>query len=189
MFLQTYLYTHFMLNFECFLYSRVEGKIDRLTVAGSPQGGTTPKMVVSQNEEGKVMYSLLTFNLETNPLDRQCDTRVIVESRPLQIIYDAVSISIRSNVIKNFISLRNFQLYRDVSEGLQNLVLCLLLTTRNPENSRQQVILDILSIINHFILFAQILLEQTPFGTFITFSFYDFKGCMILEVIRILNSF
>ncbi|XP_078330281.1 intermembrane lipid transfer protein VPS13A-like isoform X6 [Crassostrea virginica] len=72
---------------------QVEGKIDRLTVAGSPQGGTTPKMVVSQNEEGKVMYSLLTFNLETNPLDRQCDTRVIVESRPLQIIYDAVSIN------------------------------------------------------------------------------------------------
>ena len=121
MFLQiAYLYTHFMLTFECFLYSRVEGKIDRLTVAGSPQGGTTPKMVVSQNEEGKVMYSLLTFNLETNPLDRQCDTRVIVESRPLQIIYDAVSISIRSNVIKNFICLRNFQLYRNVSEGLQN---------------------------------------------------------------------
>ena len=31
------------------------------------------------------------MNLETNPLDGKCDTRVKVKSRPLEIIYDAVS--------------------------------------------------------------------------------------------------
>lgn len=70
---------------------RVEGKIDRLQVVGSPQDGSTPKMVVSQNQEKDKVYALLNFNLETNPLDKKCDTRVIVESRPLQIVYDAVS--------------------------------------------------------------------------------------------------
>lgn len=60
-------------------------------MVGSPQDGATPKMVMSQNEEKDKVYSLLNFNLETNPLDKKCDTRVIVESRPLQIVYDAVS--------------------------------------------------------------------------------------------------
>jgi vacuolar protein sorting-associated protein 13A/C len=70
----------------------VDGKIDKFTVVGSPQGGAVPRMVVSQNEEQKVVYSLLNFLLETNPLDRKCDTRVVLEARPLQIVYDAVRI-------------------------------------------------------------------------------------------------
>jgi len=35
--------------------------------------------------------SLIDVLFETNPLDGQCDTRVRVGARPLQIIYDAVS--------------------------------------------------------------------------------------------------
>ncbi|XP_056003796.1 intermembrane lipid transfer protein VPS13A-like isoform X2 [Ostrea edulis] len=72
---------------------QVDGKIDKFTVVGSPQGGTLPRMVVSQNEEQKVVYSLLNFLLETNPLDRKCDTRVVLEARPLQIVYDAISVN------------------------------------------------------------------------------------------------
>ncbi|XP_065940396.1 intermembrane lipid transfer protein VPS13A isoform X3 [Magallana gigas] len=79
---------------------QVEGKIDRLQVVGSPQDGSTPKMVVSQNQEKDKVYALLNFNLETNPLDKKCDTRVIVESRPLQIVYDAISINNMADFFK-----------------------------------------------------------------------------------------
>ncbi|XP_062597875.1 intermembrane lipid transfer protein VPS13A-like, partial [Saccostrea cucullata] len=79
---------------------QVEGKIDRFIVAGSPQGGSTPKIVVSLNEDKKVVYSLLNFNFETNPLDRSCDTRVVLDARPLQIIYDAISINNMADFFK-----------------------------------------------------------------------------------------
>lgn len=36
--------------------------------------------------------SLLKINFETNPLDKQCDQRVAVKARPLQIVYDAETI-------------------------------------------------------------------------------------------------
>lgn len=33
---------------------------------------------------------MLLVRLETNPLDKECDTIIIVESQPLQIVYDLV---------------------------------------------------------------------------------------------------
>lgn len=70
---------------------RVIGKVDDITVVGSKQEDTEPEIVVSQNKENGVDFSLLNVSLETNPLDRECDIRVSIESRPLQIVYDAVS--------------------------------------------------------------------------------------------------
>jgi len=35
---------------------------------------------------------LLTVLIETNPIDETCDQRIIVDSQPLQIVYDAVGI-------------------------------------------------------------------------------------------------
>ena len=57
-----------------------------------------------------------------------------------------------------------------------------------PGNSGQRVIPDFFSIINHLITIAQIASEQTSFGILLLFFFDDSKGCLNLEVIRILYS-
>ncbi|XP_060080495.1 intermembrane lipid transfer protein VPS13A-like [Ylistrum balloti] len=72
---------------------QLEAKIDRFTVNGVQQNGQTPRMVVSQTEEADQVYSLLDVQVETNPLDGACDTRVRVNARPLQMVYDAVTVN------------------------------------------------------------------------------------------------
>lgn len=72
---------------------QLEAKIDRFTVSGVQQNGQIPKMVLSQTEEADHVYSLLDVQVETNPLDGACDTRVRVNARPLQIVYDAVTVN------------------------------------------------------------------------------------------------
>lgn len=64
--------------------------MDKFTVQGTPQNGQSPYMALSQTKEADQVYSLLNAWFETNPLDGACDTRVRLNSRPLQIIYDAV---------------------------------------------------------------------------------------------------
>ena len=71
----------------------MEAKVDKFSVNGMKQNGMVPKMVVSQNDESEKAYALVDVNLETNPLDRSCDTRVRLNTRSLQIIYDAVCMS------------------------------------------------------------------------------------------------
>ena len=58
-------------------------------------------MVSSQLRVEDKTYPLLDIALETNPLDGQCDTRVNLTARPLEIIYDAVSITIFYKFIKD----------------------------------------------------------------------------------------
>ncbi|XP_033726256.1 vacuolar protein sorting-associated protein 13A-like isoform X3 [Pecten maximus] len=72
---------------------QLEAKIDRFTVSGVQQNGQTPRMVLSQTEEEDQVYSLLDVQVETNPLDGACDTRVRLNARPLQIVYDAVTVN------------------------------------------------------------------------------------------------
>lgn len=69
---------------------QIIGKIDNVTVDGTSQESSNVNLILSQNEDTQ---NLLNFNLETKPLDGECHTRVSIESRPLQIIYDAVSIN------------------------------------------------------------------------------------------------
>lgn len=85
------LYLVLFLQHLIFFSFRVDGKIDNFNVVGSKQEGTRPEIVMCQNKEYEVKYSLLIVKLEINPFDRKCDTRVIIKSRPLQIVYDAVS--------------------------------------------------------------------------------------------------
>ncbi|KAK6178554.1 hypothetical protein SNE40_013319 [Patella caerulea] len=71
----------------------VEAKIDRLSVSGTTQNKIKPKLVLSQTQELDQNFSLLAVNFETNPLDGDCDTRIKLKSRPLEITYDAVTIN------------------------------------------------------------------------------------------------
>ncbi|XP_029725509.1 intermembrane lipid transfer protein Vps13 isoform X2 [Aedes albopictus] len=64
-------------------------QMEELTISGLRQGEVLPIMVRSQLEESD---TLLDVSFETNPEDKLCDQRVVVTSRPLQIIYDAETI-------------------------------------------------------------------------------------------------
>ncbi|CAC5405082.1 VPS13A_C [Mytilus coruscus] len=77
----------------------VEAKMDKFTVQGTLQNGQSPYMALSQTKEADQVYSLLNAWFENNPVDGACDTRVRLNSRPLQIIYDAVTIN---NLVKFF---------------------------------------------------------------------------------------
>ncbi|ESO95114.1 hypothetical protein LOTGIDRAFT_160876 [Lottia gigantea] len=72
---------------------KLEAKIDNMTVTGTMQNNIRPKLVLSQTQDKDQNYSLLTVNFETNPLDGGCDTRIRVNSRPLEIAYDAITIN------------------------------------------------------------------------------------------------
>ncbi|XP_065079310.1 intermembrane lipid transfer protein Vps13 isoform X3 [Ochlerotatus camptorhynchus] len=64
-------------------------QMEELTISGLRQGDVLPTMVQSQLEGSD---TLLDVSFETNPEDKLCDQRVVVTSRPLQIIYDAETI-------------------------------------------------------------------------------------------------
>lgn len=70
----------------------VDATMDQLTIFGSPQNKLIPKMMSSKVIENDDTH-LLTIKFETNPLDGSCDTRVVVSSQPLQIIYDAITVN------------------------------------------------------------------------------------------------
>ena len=65
--------------------------MDKFTLLGTQQEDFIPRMITSQTETEQQVLSLIDVLFETNPLDQACDTRVRVNARPLQIIYDAVS--------------------------------------------------------------------------------------------------
>ena len=69
---------------------RVDARMDRLHVLGVPAGGSVPIMVSSQAQAANTALLAVTF--ETNPPDGQCDQRVKLNSQPLEITYDAVSL-------------------------------------------------------------------------------------------------
>ncbi|XP_052264161.1 intermembrane lipid transfer protein VPS13A-like [Dreissena polymorpha] len=79
---------------------KVNAKMDKMTVLGTQQGEIIPHMVSSVLEkltEQEEALSLIDFLFETNPLDGMCDARVRVNARPLQIIYDAVTVNHLAN--------------------------------------------------------------------------------------------
>ena len=62
---------------------------------------------------------LLTLLFEANPLDGACDQRVVIDSQPLQIIYDAVSsqeVLLHSKHSSFFL---HFEIFETELKGLQ----------------------------------------------------------------------
>ncbi len=80
-----------LLLLQCFLSPRVEASIQSFEVSGKAPtpGAQRPVLVTSQH---RTASTLLDAKFETNPLDGECDTRVSLGARPLEIIYDAVSL-------------------------------------------------------------------------------------------------
>ncbi|XP_067012189.2 intermembrane lipid transfer protein Vps13 [Anabrus simplex] len=70
---------------------KVVSTVDHLTIYGLKQGTYTPELVSSKElAEESVLLNVL---FETNPIDETCDQRLHVKNRPLQIVYDAVTIN------------------------------------------------------------------------------------------------
>uniref|UniRef100_A0A8C5MNH3 Vacuolar protein sorting 13 homolog A n=1 Tax=Leptobrachium leishanense TaxID=445787 RepID=A0A8C5MNH3_9ANUR len=72
---------------------RLEAQIGTFEVTGTCQGKSLPCLLSSRNIVMENNVSLLSLMFETNPLDESADQRLRVESQPLEIIYDAITIN------------------------------------------------------------------------------------------------
>lgn len=75
--------------FSCVLTYRIEAKLEHWYVTGLKQKNTVPSLVASI---GDASSSLLKIEFEINPEDSAADQSLVVQSQPVEIIYDAVSI-------------------------------------------------------------------------------------------------
>ena len=78
--------------------------MDKFTLLGTQQEDFVPQMITSQTETAQQVLSLVDVLFETNPLDQGCDARVRLNARPLQIIYDAVSVELEIQMILRFVT-------------------------------------------------------------------------------------
>uniref|UniRef100_A0A8C0FP74 Vacuolar protein sorting 13 homolog A n=1 Tax=Bubo bubo TaxID=30461 RepID=A0A8C0FP74_BUBBB len=72
---------------------RFETKITSLEVTGMSRENCTPCLLSSRTVYSDKSTSLLSIMFETNPLDEKADQRLRIESQPLEIVYDAMTIN------------------------------------------------------------------------------------------------
>ncbi|XP_066460243.1 intermembrane lipid transfer protein VPS13A [Eleutherodactylus coqui] len=72
---------------------RFEAQIGTFEITGIPYGNKIPCLLSSRNVMTDNNMSLLNLMFETNPLDERADQRLIVDSQPLEMIYDAKTIN------------------------------------------------------------------------------------------------
>ncbi|KAM6329243.1 intermembrane lipid transfer protein VPS13A isoform 1-T1 [Alca torda] len=72
---------------------RFETKITSLEVTGMSREKCTPCLLSSRTVYSDESTSLLSIMFETNPLDEKADQRLRIESQPLEIVYDAMTIN------------------------------------------------------------------------------------------------
>ncbi|XP_054253456.1 intermembrane lipid transfer protein VPS13A [Indicator indicator] len=72
---------------------RFETKITSLEVTGVSREKCTPCLLSSRTIYSDKSTSLLSIMFETNPLDEKADQRLRIESQPLEIVYDAMTIN------------------------------------------------------------------------------------------------
>lgn len=72
--------------------------INSFSVFGKQQRGIIP--ILAKSKTSSLDQTILDIGFETNPLDKRCDQRVEVSSRPLEIIYDAQTIIELANMFK-----------------------------------------------------------------------------------------
>uniref|UniRef100_A0A8C3E655 Vacuolar protein sorting 13 homolog A n=1 Tax=Corvus moneduloides TaxID=1196302 RepID=A0A8C3E655_CORMO len=72
---------------------RFETKITSLEVTGVSREKCTPCLLSSRTVYSDESTSLLSIMFETNPLDEKADQRIRIESQPLEIVYDAMTVN------------------------------------------------------------------------------------------------
>jgi vacuolar protein sorting-associated protein 13A/C len=75
-------------------------KMQQLKITGTSQNGQVPLMAypVTSGTLGK--HNLLCVLFETNPVDKLCDKRLKIAAQPLEMIYDAETVTRLSDVFK-----------------------------------------------------------------------------------------
>lgn len=71
------------------LLNRIEAKLEHWYVTGLRQQDIVPSLVASI---GDASSSLLKIEFETNPENSPADQTLLIQSQPVEVIYDAVSI-------------------------------------------------------------------------------------------------
>ncbi|XP_032532834.1 vacuolar protein sorting-associated protein 13A isoform X4 [Chiroxiphia lanceolata] len=72
---------------------RFESKITSLEVTGMSREKCTPCLLSSRTTYSDESTSLLSIMFETNPLDEKADQKLRIESQPLEIVYDAMTVN------------------------------------------------------------------------------------------------
>ncbi|XP_027526551.1 vacuolar protein sorting-associated protein 13A isoform X2 [Neopelma chrysocephalum] len=72
---------------------RFESKITSLEVTGMSREKCTPCLLSSRTAYSDESTSLLSIMFETNPLDEKADQKLRIESQPLEIVYDAMTVN------------------------------------------------------------------------------------------------
>ncbi|XP_060618149.2 intermembrane lipid transfer protein VPS13A isoform X1 [Anolis sagrei] len=72
---------------------RFESSVSAFEVHGVAQGKTIPCLLSSHTIHSGHSTSLFTIMFETNPLDETANQRLRIESQPLEIIYDAMTVN------------------------------------------------------------------------------------------------
>uniref|UniRef100_A0A8C5UE54 VP13A protein n=1 Tax=Malurus cyaneus samueli TaxID=2593467 RepID=A0A8C5UE54_9PASS len=72
---------------------RFETKITSLEVTGVSREKSTPCLLSSRTAYSDESTLLLSIMFETNPLDEKADQRIRIESKPLEIVYDAMTVN------------------------------------------------------------------------------------------------
>jgi len=76
----------------------------QLEGAADSEAGTLPIIATSFGTlcgSGESSDKFVSLLLETNPLKHSCDTRIVMTARPLEVIYDAVSVFSYLSIIGN----------------------------------------------------------------------------------------
>ncbi|XP_051963977.1 intermembrane lipid transfer protein VPS13A-like isoform X2 [Xyrauchen texanus] len=72
---------------------KISAQLSSFGVSGLPRGKTPPTLVSPNHVVGAKGTSLLNLMFETNPLDTCVDQRLHIDSLPLEIIYDAMTVN------------------------------------------------------------------------------------------------
>ncbi|RXN28795.1 vacuolar sorting-associated 13A isoform X3 [Labeo rohita] len=72
---------------------KISAQLSSFEVTGLPRGLTAPILLCPRHVSGEKDTSLLNLMFETNPLDASADQRLRIESQPLEIIYDAMTVN------------------------------------------------------------------------------------------------
>ena len=83
--------------------------LDDFYTTGIPKHGKEPPYIIKMNNLAGVTDKLLRVKFESNPLNSDVDTRIIVKAQPLEIIYHAKTIN---ELVKCFSLPREMQLSR-----------------------------------------------------------------------------
>ncbi|XP_066252738.1 intermembrane lipid transfer protein Vps13 isoform X1 [Euwallacea similis] len=79
---------------------KIQIAIDHLKCDGLKQDDFNPVLIAPMDKEIKNIKSLLDVTFEINPLDKMCDQRVHIVSKPLRIIYDSGTVNKAFDIFK-----------------------------------------------------------------------------------------